>query len=318
MNAAVFAGHDLLTVGEMSSTSLEHCLQYSSLENQELKMTFNFHHLKVDYPNGEKWTAAPFDFKQLKQIFSDWQTGMNGQAWNAIFWGNHDQPRVVSRFGDDVAYRVESAKMLATTLHGLQGTPYIYQGEEIGMPNPDFTNLSDYRDVETLNAYQEARTNGVSEEAILAAIRQKSRDNARTPMPWSDAVNGGFSTSEPWIPVSPTYDQINVEAAVADPDSVYHHYKRLIQLRKQYEVLTDGSYWLLTPDDPSLWAYERATSEEELLVVSNFYGTDTTFTLPHDGSDYTVLLHNYQQMQTEGHTLTLRPYESLMLYRKSD
>ncbi|UKS55779.1 alpha,alpha-phosphotrehalase [Exiguobacterium acetylicum] len=316
MNAEVFTGHDLLTVGEMSSTSLEHCLRYSSLENQELKMTFNFHHLKVDYPNGEKWTAAPFDFKQLKQIFSDWQAGMNGQAWNAIFWCNHDQPRVVSRFGDDVTYRVESAKMLATTLHGLQGTPYIYQGEEIGMPNPDFTDLSDYRDVETLNAYQEAREQGVSEDAILAAIRQKSRDNARTPMPWSDARNGGFSTSEPWIPVSPTYDQINVETAIADPDSVYHHYKRLIQLRKQYDVLTDGTYRLLTLDDSSLWAYERVTSDEELLVVSNFYGTDTTFTLPRDGSDYTVLLHNYSQVQTDGRRLLLRPYESLMLHRK--
>lgn len=315
MNQRVFAGHDLMTVGEMSSTSLDHCLRYSNLNEQELKMTFNFHHLKVDYPNGEKWTAAPFDFLELKRIISDWQVGMQGNAWNAIFWCNHDQPRVVSRFGDDTVYRIESAKMLATTLHGLQGTPYIYQGEEIGTPNPDFTNLTDYRDVETLNAYTEKAALGETEADILAAIRQKSRDNARTPMQWDASSHAGFSTATPWIPVPENHTSINVEAALADPDSVFYHYKKLIQLRKQYDVLTNGSYRLLTPDDLSLWAYERTTDDEQVLVLSNFYGTDRPFTLPDEWLDHQVLIQNYPDVSEKSGQLVLRPYESVMLYR---
>lgn len=315
MNQRVFAGHDLMTVGEMSSTTLDHCLRYSNLNEQELKMTFNFHHLKVDYPNGEKWTAAPFDFLELKRIISDWQVGMQGNAWNAIFWCNHDQPRVVSRFGDDTVYRIESAKMLATTLHGLQGTPYIYQGEEIGTPNPDFTDLTDYRDVETLNAYTEKAALGETAADILAAIRQKSRDNARTPMQWDASPHAGFSTATPWIPVPENHTSINVEAALADPDSVFYHYKKLIQLRKQYDVLTNGSYRLLTPDDLSLWAYERTTDEEQVLVLSNFYGTDRPFTLPDEWLDHQVLIQNYPDVSEKSGQLVLRPYESVMLYR---
>lgn len=315
MNQRVFAGHDLMTVGEMSSTTLDHCLRYSNTNEQELKMTFNFHHLKVDYPNGEKWTAAPFDFLELKRILSDWQVGMQGNAWNAIFWCNHDQPRVVSRFGDDTVYRIESAKMLATTLHGLQGTPYIYQGEEIGTPNPDFTDLADYRDVETLNAYTEKTTLGETEADILAAIRQKSRDNARTPMQWDASPHAGFSTATPWIPVPENHTSINVEAALADLDSVFYHYKKLIHLRKQYDVLTNGIYRLLTPDDLALWAYERITDEERLLVLSNFYGTTTSFTLPDDWLDHQILIQNYPDVLETSGQVTLRPYESLMLYQ---
>lgn len=315
MNQRVFAGHDLMTVGEMSSTTLDHCLRYSNTNEQELKMTFNFHHLKVDYPNGEKWTAAPFDFLELKRILSDWQVGMQGNAWNAIFWCNHDQPRVVSRFGDDTVYRIESAKMLATTLHGLQGTPYIYQGEEIGTPNPDFTDLADYRDVETLNAYTEQTTLGETETDILAAIRQKSRDNARTPMQWDASPHAGFSTATPWIPVPENHTSINVEAALADPDSVFYHYKKLIHLRKQYDVLTNGIYRLLTPDDLALWAYERITDEERLLVLSNFYGTTTSFTLPDEWLDHQILIQNYPDVLETSGQVTLRPYESLMLYQ---
>ncbi|WP_214855890.1 alpha,alpha-phosphotrehalase [Exiguobacterium sp. s166] len=315
MNQRVFAGHDLMTVGEMSSTTLDHCLRYSNTNEQELKMTFNFHHLKVDYPNGEKWTAAPFDFLELKRILSDWQVGMQGNAWNAIFWCNHDQPRVVSRFGDDTVYRIESAKMLATTLHGLQGTPYIYQGEEIGTPNPDFTDLADYRDVETLNAYTEKTTLGETEADILAAIRQKSRDNARTPMQWDASPHAGFSTATPWIPVPENHTSINVEAALADPDSVFYHYKKLIHLRKQYDVLTNGIYRLLTPDDLALWAYERITDEERLLVLSNFYGTTTSFTLPDEWLDHQILIQNYPDVLETSGQVTLRPYESLMLYQ---
>ncbi|MGA9232939.1 MAG: alpha-amylase family glycosyl hydrolase, partial [Exiguobacterium oxidotolerans] len=294
---------------------LNHCRQYSHVSEEELKMTFNFHHLKVDYPDGQKWTAAPFDFLELKRIMSDWQVGMQGKAWNAIFWCNHDQPRVVSRFGDDTIYRVESAKMLATTLHGLQGTPYIYQGEEIGMTNPDFTDLTDYRDVETLNLYEEKITQGEAPEQILAAIRQKSRDNARTPMQWDTTLHAGFSEATPWIDVAPNYTDINVKAAVANPDSVFHHYKKLIQLRKQYDVLTNGMYRLLTPDDLSIWAYERTTEDEQLLVLSNFYSSETTFTLPETMSDADVLIQNYPDVAQDGRNVTLRPYESVMFYR---
>ncbi|OAN10208.1 alpha,alpha-phosphotrehalase [Exiguobacterium undae] len=315
MNQRVFDGHDLMTVGEMSSTTLDHCLRYSNTNEQELKMTFNFHHLKVDYPNGQKWTAAPFDFLELKRILSDWQVGMQGNAWNAIFWCNHDQPRVVSRFGDDTVYRVESAKMLATTLHGLQGTPYIYQGEEIGTPNPDFTDMTDYRDVETLNVYEEKKAQGADDEQILAAIRQKSRDNARTPMQWDASTHGGFSTETPWIPVASNHTTINVEAALADPDSVFYHYQKLIQLRKRYDVLTNGRYHLLTPDDPSLWAYERTTDDEQLLVLSNFYGITCSFTLPNEWLEHEVLLQNYPELQIKDGLVTLRPYESVMLYK---
>ncbi|MDN5483843.1 MAG: alpha,alpha-phosphotrehalase, partial [Pseudomonas sp.] len=209
MHREVFEGHDLINVGEMSSTRLEHCIRYSNPASKELSMTFNFHHLKVDYPNLQKWVKADFDFLQLKQIFSDWQMGMQaGGGWNALFWCNHDQPRVVSRFGDDGQYRVVSAKMLATALHFLQGTPYVYQGEELGMTNPGFDSISQYRDVETLNIFRLKRDAGESEASSMAAIMQKSRDNGRTPMQWSTEANAGFSRGEPWIGIPANAAQI--------------------------------------------------------------------------------------------------------------
>ncbi|MBR3215041.1 MAG: alpha,alpha-phosphotrehalase, partial [Exiguobacterium sp.] len=214
MNREVFDGHDVITVGEMSSTTLDHCVRYSNPDENELSMTFSFHHLKVDYPNGEKFVAAPFDFIQLKDIMSTWQQGMHGKGWNAIFWCNHDQPRVVSRFGNDTNHRVESAKMLATVLHGLQGTPYIYQREEIGMTNPGFDSLDEYRDIETLNIYKLKREEGVSHEDMMAAIKQKSRDNSRTPMQWDATMHAGFTSGTPWINVAPNYKDVNVEAAL--------------------------------------------------------------------------------------------------------
>jgi trehalose-6-phosphate hydrolase len=210
MNREVFAGTDIITVGEMSSTSIDNCIKYSNPDRNELSMTFSFHHLKVDYPNGEKWVKADFDFLQLKEIMSNWQKGMyEGGGWNAIFWCNHDQPRVVSRFGNDTTYRVESAKMLATALHMLQGTPYIYQGEEIGMTNPEFTEIHQYRDVETLNIYKLKREAGMSHDEIMAAIQQKSRDNSRTPMQWDDSLHAGFTTGTPWIETASNYKEIN-------------------------------------------------------------------------------------------------------------
>ncbi|NHQ88103.1 alpha,alpha-phosphotrehalase [Iodobacter sp. HSC-16F04] len=316
MHRAVFAGRDLLTVGEMSSTTLPHCIQYSRPDQHELSMTFNFHHLKVDYPNGEKWVAAPYDFIELKRILSDWQSGMNeGGGWNAIFWCNHDQPRVVSRFGDDGGYRVESAKMLATTLHGLQGTPYIYQGEEIGMANPAFTQISDYRDVETLNAWQNLSAAGVPEADIMAAIKQKSRDNSRTPMQWNDGLNAGFSSAEPWIGIASQPEKVNVAAAMADQNSVLYHYRQLIALRKTSAALKYGEYQCLSADDPAIWAYSRSLQDEILLVVSNFTAGRAEFSnvaIP-VGWSAELILANYADIGADFRLFNLRPFESLMV-----
>jgi len=243
-----------------------------------------------------------------------------GGGWNALFWCNHDQPRVVSRFGNDQEYRVESAKMLATALHMLQGTPYIYQGEEIGMTNPGFDRIEDYRDVETLNIYQIKRQEGMSHEEIMKAIKQKSRDNSRTPMQWDDSAHAGFSTRSPWIPVAPNYREIHVKKELQDPHSILHHYKKLIKLRKTVDVITDGNYELLLKDHPRIWAYLRRTEKEALLVVNNFYGEETEFALP-EGLDWTgwtseILISNYADSPEEYKHIWLRPYESIV-YRFS-
>ncbi|POA99430.1 alpha,alpha-phosphotrehalase [Chromobacterium sinusclupearum] len=315
MHREVFAGHDLLTVGEMSSTSLEHCIAYSRPERGELSMTFNFHHLKVDYPDGQKWRPGQVDFIALKRILSAWQTGMHaGGGWNALFWCNHDQPRALSRFGDDSRYRTESAKMLATALHGLQGTPYIYQGEEIGMADPGFADIGQLRDVESLNAYRQLLEEDFSDGEAMAVIRQRSRDNARTPMQWDDGPHAGFSAAEPWIAVAPDAGSVNVATAIGDPNSAVHHYRRLIQLRKQYRVFAEGDYRCLTPDHPSLWVYTRHCADEMLLVISHF-GADNIHYLPPQGAvpegwTLQLLLSNYPP-QAAGQ---LRPWHSL-LYR---
>ena len=226
MNRNVFEGKDVITVGEMSSTTIDNCIKYSNPERNELSMTFSFHHLKVDYPNGDKWTKANFDFIKLKEIMSNWQIEMQkGGGWNALFWCNHDQPRIVSRFGDDREYRNESAKMLATAMHMLQGTPYIYQGEEIGMTNPKFESIEQYRDVESLNIYDIKLEEGLSKEEIIGILKQKSRDNSRTPMQWNEEMNSGFTTSTPWISVAENFKEINVEKALEDKESVFYHYK---------------------------------------------------------------------------------------------
>lgn len=240
MSREVFTPRNLMTVGEMSSTSLAHCQQYAALDGRELSMTFNFHHLKVDYPNGEKWTLAKPDFVALKALFSHWQQGMHNRAWNALFWCNHDQPRIVSRFGDEGEYRVPAAKMLAMVLHGMQGTPYIYQGEEIGMTNPHFSRITDYRDVESHNMFAGLRAQGRDADELLAILASKSRDNSRTPMQWDASPNAGFTTGEPWIALGDNAETINVAAALADPDSVFYTYQALITLRKTLPVLTWG------------------------------------------------------------------------------
>lgn len=317
MNRNVFEGKNVITVGEMSSTTIDNCIKYSNPTRNELSMTFSFHHLKVDYPNGDKWTKADFDFIKLKEIMSNWQIEMQkGGGWNALFWCNHDQPRIVSRFGDDGKYRNESAKMLATAMHMLQGTPYIYQGEEIGMTNPKFESIEQYRDVESLNIYDIKLEEGLSKEEIIEILKQKSRDNSRTPMQWNEEVNSGFTTSTPWISVAENFKEINVEKALEDKGSVFYHYKKLIELRKTYDVITEGEYAILDENHPEIWAYTRAVKNEVLLVINNFYGEEITYSVPvHvqlDGMKQEVLLSNYKDLSKDITNLNLRPYESIV------
>ncbi|RLQ96805.1 alpha,alpha-phosphotrehalase [Falsibacillus albus] len=322
MNQEVFSKYDMLTVGEMSSTSIDHCIKYSNPERNELSMTFNFHHLKVDYPNGEKWSVADFDFLKLKDILSTWQSGMNeGGGWNALFWCNHDQPRIVSRYGNDGKYRVESAKMLATTIHMMQGTPYIYQGEEIGMTNPKFTSIDEYRDVESLNIYEILQNKGKSNEEILEILRHKSRDNSRTPVQWNKGEHAGFTEGTPWINVANNFDEINVEKELEDENSVFYHYQKLVELRKTHDIITDGDYNLILADDPQIFAYIRSTDKEKLLVVNNFYGIEAEFTLLaqagiHEDSKSEILISNYEDSPNNYKQIKLRPYESIVYHIK--
>jgi len=310
----VFAPVGAMTVGEMSSTSLEHCQRYGALDGSELSMVFNFHHLKVDYPNGDKWTKAPFDFLELKRIFNHWQSGMHGEGWSALFWCNHDQPRIVSRFGDEGEHRVVAAKMLASTLHGLQGTPYIYQGEEIGMTNPGYQHIDDYQDVESRNIFAIKQAEGMSEAEILAILAAKSRDNSRTPMQWSAAPNAGFTQGSPWLKPAANYPEINAEAALADPDSVFWHYRDLIALRKAHPIFTQGDYQELLAGNEQIWAYTRSADGQTLLVVSNFYGEPVEFALPAElqTGEGRLLLGNYPDSPARPQSCELRPYESLI------
>lgn len=306
----VFKPRGLMTVGEMSSTQLEHCQRYAALDGSELSMTFNFHHLKVDYPGGEKWTLACPDFIELKKIFAYWQQGMHNKAWNALFWCNHDQPRIVSRFGDEGELRVTAAKMLAMVLHGMQGTPYIFQGEEIGMTNPGFTRIEQYRDVESLNMFRELSAQGRESAELLAILATKSRDNSRTPMQWSADKNAGFTQGTPWIEPAGNFSEINAQAAMADKNSVYYCYQALIELRKQLPLLTHGDYVDLLPDHPSLWCYRRSHQGRALYVLANLSAQSQSLTLemtlPKEGC---MLMGNYPQQ--DDIPALLQPYESI-------
>ncbi|MFA0523748.1 alpha,alpha-phosphotrehalase [Vibrio sp. 10N.222.52.C3] len=318
ISEAVFQKYGSVTVGEMSSTTLEHCQQYSNVDNSELSMVFNFHHLKVDYTNGEKWTNAPFDFLQLKSIFNHWQTGLNGKGWGALFWCNHDQPRVVSRLGNDQQYRVESAKMLAASVHMMQGTPYVYQGEEIGMTNPGYTEISQYRDVESTNMYDiMVNRDGVAHEDMMAILAQKSRDNSRTPMQWNSETYAGFSLAQPWLDVANNYTEINAEQALEDKDSVFYFYKALIELRKRVPVVTHGSYQDLLPEHPSVFAYSRESEGQTLLCINNYYGEEAECVLPErfEMAKAKSLLSNYQVSESlvASHHQVLQPYETRIL-----
>ena len=321
MNKEAFGGGELITVGEMSSTSLDNCIRYSNPDEKELSMAFSFHHLKVDYPNGEKWTKAPFDFVELKRIFSKWQIGMyEGNGWNATFWNNHDQPRALSRFGNDKEYHSESAKMLATVLHGLQGTPYIYQGEEFGMTNPYFDNIEKYRDVESTNNYKILLNKGCSEEEAIEILMQKSRDNSRTPVQWNDSENAGFTTGTPWIGVPENYKKINAEAALKDKNSIFYHYKKLIDLRRNEELMITGKYEDIDLENKSVYAYKRVGENGELVVISNFYEPEVEFKLEGNGvtglENAKILLSNYEtEPEIKDGKIILKPYESIIFKR---
>ena len=311
-----FGENELLTVGEMSSTSLENCVRYSNPQEKELSMAFSFHHLKVDYPNGEKWVKAPFDFVELKRILSKWQIGMyEGNGWNATFWTNHDQPRALSRFGDDKNFHEKSGKMLATVLHGLQGTPYVYQGEEFGMTNPYFDKIEKYQDVESKNMYKILRDKGLSEEEVLDILMQKSRDNSRTPVQWNDTKNAGFTSGTPWIGIPENYKKINAENALKDNNSIFYHYQNLIQLRRTEELLITGRYEDIDLENKKVYAYKRVGENEELIVISNFYDEVTEFDVKGlDLEKAFILLSNYvQSPEIKEDKIILKPYESIIL-----
>lgn len=310
LNFKALKPYDLMTVGEMSSTKLEHCQRYANLDGSQLSMTFNFHHLKVDYPKGEKWALGKPDFIELKRIFNHWQQGMHGKAWNALFWCNHDQPRIVSRFGDEGKLRSKSAKMLAMLLHGMQGTPYIYQGEEIGMTNPNFEHIAQYRDVESLNAFEILQKNGVSAPLALQILAQKSRDNSRTPMQWDCSENSGFSRGITWIEVAKNYQEINVKQALADKDSVFYTYQSLIKLRKELAVLTDGDYTDLLPEHPAVWLYQRRLEQETLTVLANLSDQAQQVNIAIKGR---ILMNNDKELKYHQDGLILQPYQAVYL-----
>jgi oligo-1,6-glucosidase len=295
---------------------VEEARKYAGAGEQELNMVFHFEHVEGD---GEllKWTDKKPDLLRLKRILSRWQEELGDDAWNSLYWDNHDQPRAVSRFGDDSSrYRVVSAKMLATCLHMMRGTPYIYQGEELGMTNYPFTEMSQFRDIESLNAYKELTGKGlVDHETMMRYLRCKSRDHARTPMQWDDGPEAGFTDAEPWISVNPNYIEINAEKELADENSVFHYYRKLIELRKNYEIIVYGNYELIMKEDTRVFAYLRSLGEQRLLVVCNFSDEEAALSLPEEffREDATCLIHNYNDSLQQRHSRLL-PYEAAAYY----
>lgn len=304
---------DMITVGEMSSTTLENCIRYSAPEEKEMSMCFSFHHLKVDYRDGDKWKLMEPDRMALKNLFEKWQTGMQeGHGWNALFWCNHDQPRTVSRFGDEKKYWKESAEMLAASIHLMRGTPYIYQGEELGMTNAHYTSISQYRDVESLNYYRILLDQGKTEAEALEILAARSRDNGRTPMQWTAGKNAGFSEGTPWLEVTANYRKINAEMQTGDENSIYAFYKRLIALRKEKKVISRGRIEFLEKQNPDILAYRRVLEQEELIVLNNLTSSEISIRMETAWSEYHKLLGNYKGMQKDA-GITLRPFETIVL-----
>lgn len=309
-----FGNKELVTVGECWTATVERANLYANPERNELSMVFQFEHMILDEEEGKgKWCTKPLDFMKLKEVLSKWQTQFT-TGFNSLFWNNHDLPRIVSRFGNDSKYRVESAKMLATLLHGMRGIPYIYQGEELGMTNVKFASIDDYRDIETLNMYKERMAAGEEESVIMDSIYKKGRDNARTPMHWDDSKHAGFTTEEPWILVNPNYKTIHAKAALADPSSCFYHYKALIQLRKELPCIVYGEYHLLLEEHEKVFAYERKDEKDHIVVVCNFYEDWESIQLSQlgHGKEAAILLSNYRDSTTDIYNMTLRPFEAIM------
>ncbi len=306
----VFEGKDSVAIGETPFITTETALEYVKEEAKELNMIFSFEMMDIDSGPSGKWEIVDFDLKKFKCIINTWQLGLPG-GWNSLFWSNHDQPRVVSRFGDAGQYRLRSAKMLATVLHMLKGTPYIYQGEEIGMTNMPFKGIDDISDIESVIFYRECLKAGLSEEQAFAPILKKGRDNARTPVQWDDSPNAGFTTGIPWQKVNPNYSQINVAQAVSDGDSVFHFYRNLIRLRKENPIMVYGDYKPLLEDDPNIVAYLRQLEDETWLVIANFYGKEAVCCLPDAWKiDQQVLSNVKHALHIEQGILSLEPYET--------
>ena len=313
MNQATFGSDDsFMTVGEMSSTTMENCVLYSSPDRQELSMTFNFHHLKVDYKDGQKWTLAPFYFEELKSLYHSWGKEMSDKnGWSALFWNNHDQPRALNRFVDIQHFRNEGATMLAASIHLSRGTPYIYMGEEIGMVDPDYDSMADYVDVESINAYQMLLKEGKSEQEAFQIIQAKSRDNSRTPMQWDASENAGFTRGTPWLKAGKSYPQINVENEIKGP--IFAFYQNLIRLRKEMPIISEGSYKPAFEDSKQVYAFERQYEDEKLLVLNNFYATEVEIDLPVVYQNGQILISNYKDVELSEKIL-LKPYQTLAIY----
>ena len=312
LSKETFQKGDLITVGEAWGADTERAKLYSNPDGSEFSMVFQFEHIGLDQKEGgEKWDLAPLPFKKLKKIMAHWQNELYNCGWNSLFWDNHDLPRIVSRWGNDREYRVESAKMLAILLHGMQGTPYIYQGEELGMTNVQY-DIEDYKDCEIINMYHERLEKGYSKDEIMKSIYAKGRDNARTPMQWDDSANAGFTTGTPWIKVNDNYDKINAKSQVDDPDSIFSCYKKLVQLRKDYPVFVNGKFTLLLEDDENIFAYSRKNEEKTMLVVCNFFDKEIPMPLAKECEGMEVLISNYKDTSDMS---VLRPYEARMYIR---
>ena len=309
LSGEAFPEEHLLTVGEAWGADTERTKLYSNPDGSEMSMVFHFQHIGLDQePGKDKWDMIPLDLPKLKACFEACQQELHGKGWNSLFFNNHDLPRIVSRWGNDGEYRVESAKMLGTMLHGMEGTPYIYQGEELGMTNICLS-IEEHVDLETLNVYRERIALGYDPETVMASIHARSRDNARTLMQWTAGENAGFTDGNPWMPVNPNYTWINAEAALADSNSVFHHYRKLISLRKTYDVFCSGTFTLLCPEDERIFAYTRDTDKEHMLVVCNFTGQTLDFDAPERSRGAEMLLNNYEEESPH-----LRPYEAVILY----
>lgn len=313
MSRETFKREDIVTVGEAWGATPDIAKMFSNPDGSELSMVFQFEHITLDQQKGkEKWDLAPLPFLELKKVLTHWQKELYKCGWNSLFWDNHDLPRIVSRWGDDKEYRVQSAKMLAVLLHGMQGTPYIYQGEELGMTNVKYQ-IEDYKDIETLNMYKERVDKGYSKDSIMKSIHQRSRDNARTPMQWDSTANAGFTEKTPWIKVNPNYTKINAADQTDNPDSIFSCYKTLIQLRKKYNVFVDGRFELKLPDDTSLFAYTRDTKDEKMYVICNFYAEDAICQLDVNLENMELLYGNYGK---NGKINVYKPYEARIYYTR--